>query len=169
MLIECRCGETYPADEKDAGGSLRCRCGRIVQVPRSHGRAEPATAVARGETREAVSRWLGRVSFGVGFGGTRHNSWFQVRIDHILTGPAWRAKKAVVDPVTGVDHRPAGADQLGRRAEISRSRLPARRAAALHSRRRAACVQPRVDRVVPIEPGPKLELCQKAIACSFRS
>jgi vancomycin resistance protein VanJ len=64
MLIECRCGETYSADEQDAGGWLRCRCGRIVQVPRSQGRTGVTTTAARGETRAAVARWLGRGSWG---------------------------------------------------------------------------------------------------------
>jgi endonuclease/exonuclease/phosphatase (EEP) superfamily protein YafD len=54
--------------------------------------------------------WPATVSRIAGTGRSFGNGWFQVRIDHILTGPAWRAKKAVVDPVTGVDHRPVVAD-----------------------------------------------------------
>lgn len=190
MLIECRCGETYPADEKDAGGSLRCRCGRIVQVPSSHGRAEPAMAVARGETREAVSRWL-RASVLVPLLATAiillfpvmglrlgWRSWLgggdlrtTLRVVTLNTDGSEAIAVDVPSLVTRWDADIVALQECGegRRAEISRSRLPARRAAALHSRRRAACVQPRVDRVVPIEPGPKLELCQKAIARSFRS
>ena len=47
---------------------------------------------------------------GIGFGMTRDNGWIQVRIDHILTGTSWRAKTAVVGPVTGHDHRPVIAE-----------------------------------------------------------
>jgi vancomycin resistance protein VanJ len=63
MVIQCRCGETYQAGEKDAGGWLRCRCGRIVQVPRSAasgGAAAPALQDAR---RATIARWLGRASW----------------------------------------------------------------------------------------------------------
>ena len=47
---------------------------------------------------------------GFGFGMTRDNGWIQVRIDHVLTGSSWRAKRAVVSPFGGVDHRPVIAD-----------------------------------------------------------
>jgi endonuclease/exonuclease/phosphatase family metal-dependent hydrolase len=43
---------------------------------------------------------------GTGFGVTWRNGWIQVRIDHVLTGPAWRVRRAVVGPVMGRDHRP---------------------------------------------------------------
>lgn len=52
MLIRCECGETYPAGEQDAGGWLRCRCGRVVRVPR------PPF-----ESR-SFPRWLTRLSWG---------------------------------------------------------------------------------------------------------
>lgn len=47
---------------------------------------------------------------GTGFGMTKDNGWIQVRIDHVLTGSDWRARKVVVGPVVGLDHRPVIAD-----------------------------------------------------------
>lgn len=47
---------------------------------------------------------------GTGFGATRDNGWIQVRIDHVLTGDAWRPTRAVVGPVVGLDHRPVIVD-----------------------------------------------------------
>ena len=47
---------------------------------------------------------------GTGFGATRDNGWIQVRIDHVLTGDAWRPTRAVVGPVLGLDHRPVIVD-----------------------------------------------------------
>lgn len=49
---------------------------------------------------------------GVGFGMTRDNGWIQVRIDHILTGAQWRARRVVVGPVVGLTHRPVIADLI---------------------------------------------------------
>src|SRR5918992_313771 len=43
MLIECSCGEVYPASEHDVGGWLRCRCGRIVRVEGSQARSRSRT------------------------------------------------------------------------------------------------------------------------------
>jgi hypothetical protein len=47
---------------------------------------------------------------GIGFGMTKDNGWIQVRIDHIITGADWRAKRVVVGPVVGRGHRPVVAD-----------------------------------------------------------
>lgn len=47
---------------------------------------------------------------GRGPGWTRDNGWIQVRIDHVLTGSGWRARRAWVGPDVGSDHRPVGAD-----------------------------------------------------------
>jgi endonuclease/exonuclease/phosphatase (EEP) superfamily protein YafD len=43
---------------------------------------------------------------GVGLGATRYNGWIRVRIDHVLTGPAWRPVAATVGRDVGSDHRP---------------------------------------------------------------
>jgi endonuclease/exonuclease/phosphatase (EEP) superfamily protein YafD len=45
-------------------------------------------------------------SAGVGFGATRYDGPILARIDHVLTGPAWRPRRAVVGPDVGSDHRP---------------------------------------------------------------
>lgn len=45
-------------------------------------------------------------SAGAGFGATRYDGWIRVRIDHLLTGRGWRARRAVVGPDVGSDHRP---------------------------------------------------------------
>jgi vancomycin resistance protein VanJ len=58
------------------------------------------------EFRNAFSRT------GVGFGMTMYNQWTQVRIDHILTGGHWRARRVSVIPGVGLDHRPVVADLL---------------------------------------------------------
>lgn len=55
MVIKCRCGEAYQADEQNRGAWLRCRCGRIVRVPQSF---------VAGDIRTAVARWLPRLSWG---------------------------------------------------------------------------------------------------------
>jgi vancomycin resistance protein VanJ len=49
---------------------------------------------------------------GLGFGMTKDNGWIRVRIDHILYGPKWRAKRVVVGPSVGSDHRPVIADLI---------------------------------------------------------
>lgn len=47
---------------------------------------------------------------GIGLGATRDNGWIQIRIDHILAGDGWRARRAFVGPDTDSDHRPLVAD-----------------------------------------------------------
>src|SRR5947207_9039133 len=32
--IDCECGATNPVSASQAGGSLACRCGRVLRVPR---------------------------------------------------------------------------------------------------------------------------------------
>lgn len=54
MLIECSCGEVYPANEQDVGGWLRCRCGRIVRVGSSQARPRAHTSTP----------WIIRLSWG---------------------------------------------------------------------------------------------------------
>jgi vancomycin resistance protein VanJ len=43
---------------------------------------------------------------GWGRGTTKDNGWFSVRIDHVLTGRHWRARRARVGPDLGSDHWP---------------------------------------------------------------
>ena len=43
---------------------------------------------------------------GLGVGHSRSTRWFGVRIDHILAGPGWRARRSWVGPDVGSDHRP---------------------------------------------------------------
>ena len=47
---------------------------------------------------------------GRGFGFTRDNGWIRVRIDHVLSGRNWRARRAWVGPAIGSDHRPVFAE-----------------------------------------------------------
>ena len=47
---------------------------------------------------------------GWGFGWTKFTRWHGVRIDHILAGPGWRARRCYVGPDLGSDHRPVVAD-----------------------------------------------------------
>jgi vancomycin resistance protein VanJ len=47
---------------------------------------------------------------GRGFGLTKDNGWIRVRIDHVLSGNAWRAQRAWVGPDIGSDHRPVFAE-----------------------------------------------------------
>lgn len=47
---------------------------------------------------------------GWGFGLTKDNGWIRVRIDHILTGGGWRARRAWLGPDVGSDHRPVLAE-----------------------------------------------------------
>jgi vancomycin resistance protein VanJ len=47
---------------------------------------------------------------GRGRGHSKFTSKFGIRIDHILTGPGWRARRAKVGPYVGSDHRPVIAD-----------------------------------------------------------
>jgi endonuclease/exonuclease/phosphatase (EEP) superfamily protein YafD len=47
---------------------------------------------------------------GVGLGMTKYNGWIRVRIDHVLTGSAWRAEHVEVGPDLGSDHRPVIVD-----------------------------------------------------------
>ena len=68
---------------------------------------------------------------GVGFGATRDNGWIQVRIDHVLTGSAWTATRAVVGPVVGVDHRPVIVDLA--RADASSVSTHAQPRASAHA------------------------------------
>lgn len=53
-----------------------------------------------GDLTDAFSR------AGAGFGMTKYNGWIRARIDHVLSGPEWRADRAVVGPDLGSDHRP---------------------------------------------------------------
>ncbi|MDB5322665.1 MAG: hypothetical protein JWN40_4296 [Phycisphaerales bacterium] len=47
---------------------------------------------------------------GLGWGYTYHARWTDVRIDHILSGRAWRCRKCEVGPDVGSPHRPVIAD-----------------------------------------------------------
>lgn len=47
---------------------------------------------------------------GRGFGFTRDNGWIRVRIDHVLSGRAWRPTRSWVGPDIGSDHRPVFAE-----------------------------------------------------------
>jgi vancomycin resistance protein VanJ len=47
---------------------------------------------------------------GQGFGATKRNGWIRVRIDHVLLGNAWRARRAWVGPDIGSDHWPLFAE-----------------------------------------------------------
>jgi len=47
---------------------------------------------------------------GVGLGMTKYNGWIRVRIDHVLIGPGWHVRRALVGDDLGSDHRPAIAD-----------------------------------------------------------
>jgi endonuclease/exonuclease/phosphatase (EEP) superfamily protein YafD len=47
---------------------------------------------------------------GLGFGATKLTRWFGTRIDHILHGPEWRARRSWVGPDVGSDHRPLFAE-----------------------------------------------------------
>ena len=83
------------------------------------GTADPSTLIA-GDFNMPVESTLYRKywsSFGnafsevgTGFGMTKDNGWIQVRIDHVLTGSGWRAKRVEVGPVLGLDHRPVIVD-----------------------------------------------------------
>jgi hypothetical protein len=44
ITVTCTCGETYHADEKHAGGHVRCRCGKVLEFI-----APPPTAVRSGQ------------------------------------------------------------------------------------------------------------------------
>ena len=57
------------------------------------------------------SDWANAFSeVGLGFGPTKFTRWFGVRIDHILHGPQWRARRSWVGPDIGSDHRPVFAE-----------------------------------------------------------
>jgi vancomycin resistance protein VanJ len=48
---------------------------------------------------------------GRGFGWSKDNGWIKVRIDHVLTGPGWRARRITVSgDAAGSDHWPVIAD-----------------------------------------------------------
>jgi vancomycin resistance protein VanJ len=47
---------------------------------------------------------------GFGWGNTYHARWTDVRIDHVLSGPAWRCRRCEVGPDVGSPHRPVIAD-----------------------------------------------------------
>jgi endonuclease/exonuclease/phosphatase family metal-dependent hydrolase len=47
---------------------------------------------------------------GLGFGSTYRVRWTTTRIDHVLTGPAWRCRHCWVGPDVGSPHRPLLAD-----------------------------------------------------------
>jgi vancomycin resistance protein VanJ len=47
---------------------------------------------------------------GWGFGMTKDNGWIRARIDHVLTGEAWVARRAWVGPDVGSDHWPVFAE-----------------------------------------------------------
>lgn len=53
---------------------------------------------------------------GRGFALTRENGWIRVRIDHILYGRAWTARRSWMGPDLGSDHRPILADLTRRTA-----------------------------------------------------
>jgi endonuclease/exonuclease/phosphatase family metal-dependent hydrolase len=95
MLIKCRCGEAYEAGERDAGGWLRCRCGRIVQVPLAAGRTGVAPTSLSHERRATIAHWLGRVSWSYlaiamiawGILWTLSDRWWPATV--FLFGPRW--------------------------------------------------------------------------------
>jgi endonuclease/exonuclease/phosphatase (EEP) superfamily protein YafD len=45
-------------------------------------------------------------SSGLGFGPTKFTRWYGARIDHVLAGDGWRARRCWVGPDVGSDHRP---------------------------------------------------------------
>ena len=48
---------------------------------------------------------------GLGWGYTKRENWLlAARIDHVLTGPRWRATRAWVETWNGSDHRPLVVD-----------------------------------------------------------
>ncbi len=61
--------------------------------------------------RESWSPYLNAFSAaGLGFGPTKFTRWFGVRIDHVLAGSGWVARRCWVGPDVGSDHRPVIAD-----------------------------------------------------------
>ena len=57
------------------------------------------------------SRFLNAFSAaGMGYGHTKYTRYFGVRIDHILCGPGWIARRCGVGPPVGSDHHPVVAD-----------------------------------------------------------
>jgi vancomycin resistance protein VanJ len=64
-------------------------------------------------------RWRGYgnafTDCGLGYGYTKHEKRFGIRIDHVLYDNAWRCVAALVDPGLGGDHRPLIADLALRR------------------------------------------------------
>jgi endonuclease/exonuclease/phosphatase (EEP) superfamily protein YafD len=57
-----------------------------------------------GDLADAFSR------VGFGFGTSKYNGWIRIRIDHVLTDDAWRARRVQVLPDLGSDHRAVVAD-----------------------------------------------------------
>jgi len=53
-----------------------------------------------GDLDDAFSR------VGTGFGMTKFNGWIRIRIDHVLTRDAWRARTVAMGRDLGSDHRP---------------------------------------------------------------
>jgi endonuclease/exonuclease/phosphatase (EEP) superfamily protein YafD len=49
-------------------------------------------------------------SSGLGFGPTKFTRWYGARIDHVLAGDGWQARRCWVGPDVGSDHRPVIAD-----------------------------------------------------------
>ncbi len=49
---------------------------------------------------------------GRGLGMTKYNGWIRVRIDHVLAGPRWYARRAEVGYDLGSDHRPLIVDYV---------------------------------------------------------
>lgn len=47
---------------------------------------------------------------GLGWGYTYYSRWTAVRIDHVLSGPAWQCRQCWVGPDVGSPHRPLVAD-----------------------------------------------------------
>ncbi len=47
---------------------------------------------------------------GFGLGMTKDNGWIRVRIDHVLYGAGWHAKRVAVGPNLGSDHHPVIVD-----------------------------------------------------------
>jgi vancomycin resistance protein VanJ len=52
---------------------------------------------------------------GLGYGYTKYEKRYGIRIDHVLYDRAWRCLTAQVDPGLGGDHRPVIADLRLRR------------------------------------------------------
>ena len=61
--------------------------------------------------RESWSAWTDAfAAVGLGYGWTKHEELWAARIDHVLTGGAWRPRRCRVGPDVGSDHLPVLAE-----------------------------------------------------------